>query len=117
VGYAGARHLIQAANTKARLDSLEYEFERLEKVMLDHDLTTVQLIWTEGPSLFHSGTRSPLAESPKTQLRASRRLRCAATSGIAGGWIRLRGLPSARGRSWAGPAFSPLTSRSAAGSP
>lgn len=74
VGYAGARHLILAANTKARLDSLEYDFERLKTLMLDHDLTTVQLLWREGPRLFHSRNPFPIGgvvEDPATGAAAA----------------------------------------------
>lgn len=74
VGYAGARHLILAAKTKTRLDLLEYDFERLKTLMLDHDLTTVQLLWREGPSLFHSRNPFPVGgvfEDPATGAAAA----------------------------------------------
>ncbi|MFJ8907022.1 PhzF family phenazine biosynthesis isomerase [Streptomyces sp. NPDC102351] len=53
IAFAGARHLVLAAATRARLADLAYDFERLEALMHRLDLTTVQLVWRESPALFH----------------------------------------------------------------
>ncbi|MFJ7017724.1 PhzF family phenazine biosynthesis protein [Streptomyces sp. NPDC101117] len=53
VAFAGARHLVLAAATRARLADLSYDFARLEALMHRLDLTTVQLVWRESPTVFH----------------------------------------------------------------
>ena len=53
IAYAGARHLVLAAATRARLAALDYDFERLKKLMLRLGLTTVQLVWRESADVFH----------------------------------------------------------------
>jgi predicted PhzF superfamily epimerase YddE/YHI9 len=53
VAYAGARHLVLAAATRQRLADLDYDFDRLLAYMLERDLTTLQLVWRESPSVFH----------------------------------------------------------------
>ena len=59
IAYAGARHLILAAASRSRLASLEYEFERLKRLMLDLDLTTS----------ISSGARATIATTPATHFR------------------------------------------------
>lgn len=44
IAYAGARHLVLGAATRARLADLAYDFARLEALMRRLDLTTVQLV-------------------------------------------------------------------------
>jgi PhzF family phenazine biosynthesis protein len=58
--YAGAWHLVLAAATRERLDNLEYDFERLKALMLRDGLTTLQLVWREGPTLFHARNPFPV---------------------------------------------------------
>ncbi|MEV8602665.1 PhzF family phenazine biosynthesis isomerase [Streptomyces griseoviridis] len=47
VAFAGARHLVLGAATRARLADLDYDFARLEALMRRLDLTTVQLVWRD----------------------------------------------------------------------
>ncbi len=49
LGFAGATHLILAARELARLERLAYPFDDLKALMLEHDLTTIQLVWREKP--------------------------------------------------------------------
>src|SRR4051812_16711499 len=52
IAFAGARHLVLAAATRARLADLAYDFARLEALMHRLDLTTVQLVWREAAPPF-----------------------------------------------------------------
>lgn len=74
VAYAGARHLVLAAATRARLADLDYDFARLEALMHRLDLTTVQLVWRESPTLFHVRDPFPVGgvvEDPATGAAAA----------------------------------------------
>ena len=74
LAYAGARHLVIAAATRERLASLDYHFEGLKDFMLDHDLTTVQLIWRESERVFHARNPFPvggIVEDPATGAAAA----------------------------------------------
>jgi PhzF family phenazine biosynthesis protein len=74
VAFAGARHLILAAATRDRLARLEYDFEGLKRIMLEHDLTTVDLIWREREDLFHVRNPFPVGgvyEDPATGAAAA----------------------------------------------
>lgn len=74
IAYAGARHLILAAATRARLADLSYDFERLATLMRSLDLTTVQLIWRESDSTFHARDPFPVGgviEDPATGAAAA----------------------------------------------
>lgn len=87
IGYAGARHLVLAAATRARLASLDYDFERLKSLMLRLDLTTVQLVWRESGEVFHVRDPFPVGgvvEDPAT----------GAAAAALGGYLRERGLVS-----------------------
>lgn len=91
VAYAGARHLILAAGSRSRLAVLDYEFERLKRLMLELDLTTVDLIWREHDDRY--GARNPFPvggvyEDPAT----------GAAAAAFGGYLRALGLvvPPAR---------------------
>ncbi|CAL9323684.1 PhzF family phenazine biosynthesis protein OS=Streptomyces rochei OX=1928 GN=G3I25_14540 PE=3 SV=1 [Streptomyces rochei] len=53
IAFAGVRHLVLAAGTRERLARLDYDFDRLLRLMERLDLTTVQLVWREGPAVFH----------------------------------------------------------------
>ncbi|MET7715590.1 PhzF family phenazine biosynthesis isomerase [Streptomyces sp. NPDC005407] len=69
IAFAGARHLVLAAATRARLADLAYDFERLEALMHRLDLTTVQLVWRESESVFHVRDPFPVGgvvEDPAT---------------------------------------------------
>ena len=88
VAFAGAWHLVIAAKSADRLARLEYDFEALRKVMLDADLTTVQLIWREKPDLFHARDPFPVGgvvEDPAT----------GAAAAALGGYLRDAGLVAA----------------------
>ncbi|MEU6476706.1 PhzF family phenazine biosynthesis isomerase [Streptomyces sp. NPDC047017] len=74
IGYAGARHLILAVTTRARLADLDYDFERLKDFMLSLDLTTVQLVWRESETVFHVRDPFPVGgvvEDPATGAAAA----------------------------------------------
>ncbi|NYI80844.1 PhzF family phenazine biosynthesis protein [Nocardioides panzhihuensis] len=53
IAFAGVRHLVLAAATRERLAELDYDFDRLLRLMERVDLTTVQLVWRESPTVFH----------------------------------------------------------------
>jgi PhzF family phenazine biosynthesis protein len=91
IAFAGARHLVLAAATRARLAALEYDFEALRSLMLERDLTTVQLVWRESPLVFHARDPFPVGgvvEDPAT----------GAAAAALGGYLRELGLvnPPAR---------------------
>ncbi|SIS80773.1 PhzF family phenazine biosynthesis protein [Neptunomonas antarctica] len=58
--FGGNWHLVLAVKSKQRLDDLNYDFEKLKKIMLDDDLTTLQLIWRENDELIHSRNPFPV---------------------------------------------------------
>ncbi|MCE7081320.1 PhzF family phenazine biosynthesis protein [Streptomyces sp. ST2-7A] len=45
IAFAGARHLVLAAAGRDRLADIGYDTDRLTRLMLAHDLTTVTLMW------------------------------------------------------------------------
>ncbi|MCX4778016.1 PhzF family phenazine biosynthesis protein [Streptomyces sp. NBC_01264] len=74
IAYAGARHLVLGAATRARLADLAYDFDRLEALMLRLDLTTVQLVYRAGPAEFHVRDPFPVGgvvEDPATGAAAA----------------------------------------------
>ncbi|MFJ8884297.1 PhzF family phenazine biosynthesis protein [Streptomyces sp. NPDC102402] len=74
VAYAGARHLVLAAATRERLADLSYDFARLKALMHEVDLTTVQLVWRESPTVFHVRDPFPVGgvvEDPATGAAAA----------------------------------------------
>lgn len=74
VAYAGVHHPIVAASSRERLASLDYDFERLQRLMLARDWTTVQLVHRESPSLFHARDPFPpggTVEDPATGAAAA----------------------------------------------
>ncbi|GHC66629.1 PhzF family phenazine biosynthesis protein [Streptomyces flavofungini] len=76
IAFAGARHLVLAAATRARLADLAYDFDRLKTLMLRLDLTTVQLVWREQESgtVFHARDPFPVGgvvEDPATGAAAA----------------------------------------------
>ena len=91
VGYAGASHLIIAAAVYDRLRDLDYDFDRLRSIMLEADLTTVQLVWREAPDRFRARDPFPVGnvvEDPAT----------GAAAAALGAYLRWRGelVPPAR---------------------
>jgi PhzF family phenazine biosynthesis protein len=67
--FAGSSHYILAVKERERLIELGYDFEGLKTFMLKHDLTTLQLIWKESESTYHSRNPFPVGgvvEDPAT---------------------------------------------------
>ena len=67
--YAGAWHLILAVANAQRLAELNYDFETLKALMLGDGLSTLQLIWQESTTVFHSRNPFPvggIVEDPAT---------------------------------------------------
>jgi PhzF family phenazine biosynthesis protein len=58
---AGSEHLVLVTKTRKRLADLDYDFDALAKLMRDHGLITVQLVWPESKKRYHS--RNPFASS------------------------------------------------------
>lgn len=83
--YAGAWHLVLAAKERSRLQRLDYDFDRLKFLMLENDLTTLQLIWRESDTLIHSRNPFPVGgvvEDPAT----------GAAAAALGGYLRNAGI-------------------------
>ncbi len=74
IGYAGARHLVLAAGTRARLARLDYDFDGLAAFMRARDLVTLQLVWREAAEVFHVRDPFPVGgvvEDPATGAAAA----------------------------------------------
>lgn len=74
VAFAGARHLILAAATRARLAELSYDFDRLKAYMSAHDLTTVALVHRRDATTFDARNPFPVGgvvEDPATGAAAA----------------------------------------------
>ena len=74
VGYAGAWHPVIAAATRERLATLDYDFDRLATLMAARDWTTIQLVWREAQTRFHSRNPFPpggVVEDPATGAAAA----------------------------------------------
>jgi PhzF family phenazine biosynthesis protein len=74
IGYAGVRHLILGAATRARLAALDYDFVALQTTMLAHDLTTVDLVWRQDETTFQARNPFPVGgvvEDPATGAAAA----------------------------------------------
>ena len=74
IAYAGARHLVLAASTRERLADLDYDFDALKQLMLQHDLTTVDLVQREDATTFHARNPFPVGgvvEDPATGAAAA----------------------------------------------
>jgi PhzF family phenazine biosynthesis protein len=72
--FAGARHLVLAVRTRARLAALDYDFVRLLAVMTGHRWTTVQLVWREDELTHHVRDPFPVGgvvEDPATGAAAA----------------------------------------------
>lgn len=74
LAFAGARHLIIAVQELATLQRMFYPFDRMQALMLQYELTTLQLVWRAGPALFQA--RDPFAvggvvEDPATGAAAA----------------------------------------------
>jgi len=89
--YAGAWHLVLAAADPARLARLDYDFAALQALMLEENLTTLQLVWRESPTCFHARAPFPVGgvvEDPAT----------GAAAAALGGYLREAGLIEAPAR-------------------
>jgi PhzF family phenazine biosynthesis protein len=85
VAYAGARHPVLAARTRARLAALSYDMAALGALMARRDWTTVDLVWRESPAVFHARNPFPpggVVEDPAT----------GAAAAAFGGYLRELGL-------------------------
>jgi PhzF family phenazine biosynthesis protein len=74
VAFAGARHLVLATTSRARLARLDYDFDGLRALMLTHDLTTVALVHRESPGRYHVRNPFPVGgvvEDPATGAAAA----------------------------------------------
>ncbi len=74
IAYAGARHLVLAAQTRERLRRLVYDFDALKRTMLAHGLVTVDLVWRESATVFHARNPFPVGgvvEDPATGAAAA----------------------------------------------
>jgi PhzF family phenazine biosynthesis protein len=86
--YAGAWHLVLAVRSAERLARLDYDFDSLKSLMLQYDLTTLQLVWRERADLIHSRNPFPVGgviEDPAT----------GASAAALGGYLRNAGLVDA----------------------
>jgi PhzF family phenazine biosynthesis protein len=74
LAYAGAWHLVLALTELERLNQMTYAFEPLKTLMEQADLLTLQLIWREHDTLFHSRNPFPIGgivEDPATGAAAA----------------------------------------------
>ncbi|MGH3507987.1 MAG: PhzF family phenazine biosynthesis protein, partial [Nocardioidaceae bacterium] len=74
IGYAGAEHLILSARTRDRLAELDYDFDRLGRLMTARGWTTVHLVWRESRDRFHARDPFPVGgvvEDPATGAAAA----------------------------------------------
>lgn len=88
VAYAGAWHLVLAVSRAERLADLDYDFDKLKSLMLRENLTTLQLVWRDKETLFHSRNPFPIGgiiEDPAT----------GAAAAALGGYLRDAGIMTA----------------------
>lgn len=74
VAFAGAHHLILATKTRAELADVNYDFDAMRELMLEADLTTVNLVWRQSPTEFQSRNLFPVGgvvEDPATGAAAA----------------------------------------------
>ena len=74
IAFAGARHLVLAVQALDTLERMAYRFDPMQALMREHELTTLQLVWREGPRSFRA--RDPFAvggvvEDPATGAAAA----------------------------------------------
>ena len=74
LAFAGVRHPVIAVAALETLARVDYAFEPMRALMLEHDLTTLQLIWRESPARYRA--RDPFAaggvvEDPATGAAAA----------------------------------------------
>jgi PhzF family phenazine biosynthesis protein len=74
VAFAGGRHPVLAAATRARLADLDYDFAALRDLMAQRDWLTIQLVWREALTIFHVRDPFPVGgvvEDPATGAAAA----------------------------------------------
>ncbi len=74
IGFAGVHHLILAVRDHATLARMAYDFDPMQALMLERELTTLQLIWREGPLRFRARDPFPVGgvvEDPATGAAAA----------------------------------------------
>jgi PhzF family phenazine biosynthesis protein len=74
LAYAGAWHLVLAAATSSRLAHLDYDFDRLRRLMVARGWTTLQLVHRTGPRSFRARDPFPVGgvvEDPATGAAAA----------------------------------------------
>ncbi len=85
LAFAGNWHLVLAVRAAETLAALDYDFDELKSLMLQHNLTTLQLIWRESDGIIHSRNPFPIGgivEDPAT----------GAAAAALGGYLRAAGL-------------------------
>jgi PhzF family phenazine biosynthesis protein len=74
VAFAGNHHLVLVLSSRARLASLNYDFDGLATLMTRFGWTTVQLLWPESDTVWHSRNPFPIGgvvEDPATGAAAA----------------------------------------------
>ena len=72
--YAGAHHLLFGLAERGSLAAMDYDFERLRRLMEAQGWTTVSALWQESPSVFHARVPFPVGgvvEDPATGAAAA----------------------------------------------
>lgn len=54
IAHAGAQHLIIGLSDRVTLSAMSYEFDEVKTIMAEFNLTTICLIWSESPQIFHA---------------------------------------------------------------
>ena len=74
VAFAGSKHLVIAVGSLGTLGRLAYPFDAMKALMLEADLTTLQLVWRESPGRFRARDPFPVGnavEDPATGAAAA----------------------------------------------
>lgn len=74
IAFAGAKHFILFLKDRQKLSEMSYHFDRLKKLMIEEDLTTINMLWKESNKLFHSRNPFPpggVYEDPATGAAAA----------------------------------------------
>ncbi len=74
LAFAGLWHVVIVVKTNSRLQHLEYNFEGMKALLEHHGITTVQVLWRQHESLFHSRNLFPIGgvhEDPATGAAAA----------------------------------------------
>ena len=74
VAFGGVQHLVLATASRERLAQLDYDFEGMRALMEAQNWITLQLVYRDGPHLFHSRNPFPVGgvvEDPATGAAAA----------------------------------------------